>query len=229
MVACGAAPGTRRSSTRATSASGPETAATWARISARARSGVSVWSAGAPDNRWAVRSAWTFAWSGIRSSHTTGCRPAAGRKTHKEIRNVVVAHLERTRDAFVAATSGLTAAQLGYAPEPGRWSIADIIALVEIRTLDLVVNTLPLTPAPSDGKVTGAARFTRLDGAIPPREQRRLTAPEPRVPKGTWPGPEASMAGFLDARGKAIEAAAAVGDETLAHVVPHRREYGSDE
>jgi hypothetical protein len=138
---------------------------------------------------------------------------------------VVVAHLERTRDAFVAITRGLTAAQFGFTSEPGRWSIAEIVehvALVELRTLDLVVNKLPLAPPPSEGKVTGLARFTRLDAVIPTREQRRVTAPEALVPKGTWPDPDASMAAFLDARARSVAAAAAVGDETLAHVFPHR-------
>jgi hypothetical protein len=138
---------------------------------------------------------------------------------------VVVAHLERTRDAFVAATRGLTAAQFGFTPEPGRWSIADVVehvALVELRTLDLVLEKLPQAPPPSDGKVTGAARFTRLDTVIPSRDLRRITAPEPLVPKGTWPDPETSLAAFLDARARAVATAAAVGEETLAHVVPHR-------
>jgi hypothetical protein len=138
---------------------------------------------------------------------------------------VVVAHLERTRDAFVAATRGLTASQYGFTPEPGRWSIADIVehvALVELRTLDLLDAKLPQAPPPSDGKVTGAARFARLDTVIPTREQRRLTAPDALVPKGTWPDVEASMAAFLAARARSLAAAAAVDDETLAHVVPHR-------
>jgi hypothetical protein len=114
---------------------------------------------------------------------------------------------------------------LGFAPDSGRWSIADIVehvALVELRTLDLIVNKLPLAPAPSDGKVTGDARFTRLDAVIPTRDQRRITAPEALVPKGTWPDPDAAMAAFLDARAQSLAAAAAVGEDTLAHVVPHR-------
>jgi hypothetical protein len=137
---------------------------------------------------------------------------------------VIVQHLERTRDAFVDAVHGLSDAQHRYAPS-GRWSIADIaehVALAEMRTIDLVARKLPQGPAPSAAKLTGPARFARIDAAIPSRDLRRIEAPEPLVPTGRWPTVEASLAAFLDARRRSLAAAAAVTPEALAHVVPHR-------
>ncbi len=138
---------------------------------------------------------------------------------------MVVQHLERTRDAFVATTRDLSDAQYRFKPGPDAWSIGQIVehvALAELRILDLITNKLPQAPAPSEGKIRGPARFGRLDATMPPREQCRIVAPEPLVPKGTWASPATSLAAFVEARGQAIAAAAAVDADALEHVLPHR-------
>jgi hypothetical protein len=137
---------------------------------------------------------------------------------------VVVEQLERTRDAFVAATRGLSEAQYRYTATPEAWSIGEIVehvALAERRMVDLI-GKLPQAPPPSDAKTRGAARFARLDGIIPTRAQRRIVAPEPLVPTGTWPDPPAALAAFVDARAQTIAAVTTVDAETLEHVLPHR-------
>jgi len=138
---------------------------------------------------------------------------------------VVVEHLERTRDAFVAAVDGLSEAQYRFRPRPDGWSIGDIVehvALAEQRIVDLVVNSLPQAPAPTGDKTRGPARFTRLDATIPTRAQHRIVAPPVLVPKGTWTSPAHSLAAFVEARRRGIAAAAAVHAEALEHVLPHR-------
>jgi hypothetical protein len=138
---------------------------------------------------------------------------------------VVVQHLERTRDAFVATTRDLSDAQYRFKPGPDAWSIGQIVehvALAELRILDLMITKLPQAPAPSDAKLRGAARFARLDTTLPTREQRRIVAAEPLVPKGTWASPATSLAAFVEARGQSIAAAAAVDAGALEHVLPHR-------
>ncbi|MEO5822344.1 MAG: DinB family protein [Vicinamibacteraceae bacterium] len=137
---------------------------------------------------------------------------------------MVVQHLERTRDAFVAATQPLTDAQFRFTPAADGWSIGQIVehvALAELRILD-VIDKLPQAPAPSADKTRGAARFARLEGGLPSRQQRRIVAPESLVPKGTWDSPATSLAAFVDARGRTIAAAAAIEADALEHVLPHR-------
>jgi hypothetical protein len=138
---------------------------------------------------------------------------------------VVVSRLEHTRDAFVAATDGLSDAQYRFKPGPDGWSIGQIVehvALAELRILDLMTTKLPQAPAPSGDKIRGPARFARLDATVPSREQRRIVAPEPLVPRGTWASPATSLAAFVEARSQAIAAAAAVDADALEHVLPHR-------
>ena len=138
---------------------------------------------------------------------------------------MVVAHLERTRDGFVAATRDLSEAQYQFKPDPDGWSIGQIVehvALAELRLLDLLTVKLPHAPPPSAGKTRGPARFARLDIVVPGRDERRIVAPEILMPKGTWASPEVSLAAFVEARDQTIAAAAAAGPEALEHVLPHR-------
>lgn len=138
---------------------------------------------------------------------------------------MVVEHLRRTRDAFVAATHELSAAQYQFKPGTDCWSIGQVVehvALAELRLLDLVTAKLPQAPAPSEGKTRGPARFARLDTVVPSRTERRIVAPDMLVPKGTWASPEVSLAAFVEARNQTIAAAAAAGPEALEHVLPHR-------
>ncbi len=137
---------------------------------------------------------------------------------------MLVQHLERTRDAFVAQTDGLSAAQYRFASSADGWSIAQIVehvALAELRILE-VIGQLPQAPAPSEAKTRGDARFARLDATVPTRDQRRIVAPGPLVPRGTWASPATSLTAFVDARAQTIDAAAAVDAEALEHVLPHR-------
>jgi hypothetical protein len=138
---------------------------------------------------------------------------------------VVVQTLQRTRDAFVAATHELSKAQYHFKPDPDSWSIGQIVehvALAELQLLDLVTTKLPQAPAPSVGKPRGPARFARLDAIVPSRDQRRIVAPEMLVPKGTWASPEVSLAAFVEARDQTIAATAAADPAALEHVLPHR-------
>ena len=150
-----------------------------------------------------------------------------GVRSHRadDARMRVVETLQRTRDAFVAATHELSEAQYQFKPAPDSWSIGQIVehvALSELRLLDLVTAKLPHAPAPSAGKSRGLARFARLDAIVPSRDQRRIVAPEMLVPKGTWASPEVSLAAFVEARDQTIAAAAAAGPDALEHVLPHR-------
>lgn len=137
---------------------------------------------------------------------------------------MLVEHLTRTRDGFVRAAGGLSEAQCRFTPGEG-WSIAEIVehvALVERRIVDQMETKMPDGPAPTGEKLSGPARFARLDGLVPTREQRRLAAPDTFRPAGTWPSVAAGLGAFTDARDRAIALAAAAGPDVVTRVLVSR-------
>lgn len=138
---------------------------------------------------------------------------------------MLVEHLIRTRDAFVRAAAGITEAQARYRASAEAWSILEIVehvALVERRIVEQMATKMPDGPAPTGEKLSGPARFARLDGIIPSREQRRLSAPETFRPTGAFPDIAAALAAFVDARERGIAMAAAAGPDVTARVLVSR-------
>jgi hypothetical protein len=138
---------------------------------------------------------------------------------------VLVEHLTRTRDGFVRATEELSESQTRFTPGEGGWSILEIVehvALVERRIVDQMETKMPEAPAPTGERPVGQARFARLDGMVPTREQRRLTAPDTFRPNGTWPTVAAGLAAFVEARARGIALAASAGPEVVARVLVSR-------
>jgi hypothetical protein len=136
---------------------------------------------------------------------------------------MVVEHLERTRDAFVAATAGLSDTQYRFKPGPDAWSIAEIVehvAIAEGRILDYLA-TMPQAAAPTAEPRSGPERFTRLTALIPTRQQRRIEAPSPLRPTGAA-APAASLAAFVATRARAIAVAQAAPPDVCARVLLHR-------
>ena len=95
---------------------------------------------------------------------------------------MVVEHLERTRDAFVTATDGLSEAQYQFKPDPDAWSIAEIVehvAIAEGRILDYLA-TMPQAAAPTGEPRSGPAGLTRHTSA-PVLASSATTSPAPLV------------------------------------------------
>jgi hypothetical protein len=137
---------------------------------------------------------------------------------------MVAEHLERTRDAFVAATDGLSEAQYRFTTGDGAWSIGEIVehvAIVERRILDML-GKMPAAAAPTAGKRVGPERFARLTALVPTRDQRRIEAPTPLRPTGSFASAAAALAAFLDVRGESIAAAQAAPPDVCDRVLPHR-------
>jgi hypothetical protein len=138
---------------------------------------------------------------------------------------VLIDHLEQTRDAFLRLTDGLTDAQARFRPAEAAWSIAEIVehvALVERRIVEQMETKMPGGPAPTGDRPIGPARFARLEAMVPPREQRRLDAPEVFRPVGTWPSLAAALEAFGDARRRGIALAAAAGPDVASRVLVSR-------
>jgi hypothetical protein len=132
--------------------------------------------------------------------------------------------LERTRDAFVGATAGLTEAQYRFKLDDTAWSIAEIVehvAIAERRILDFL-STMPDAAAPSGQRRQGSERFARLTALIPTRQQRRIEAPSILRPTGAFESVGAALAAFVDGRRRAVAAAQSAPPDVCDRVLPHR-------
>src|SRR3954467_2017707 len=75
---------------------------------------------------------------------------AFGQELTKADRERGVAYLEKTRDGVVAATKGLSEAQMKFKPAPDRWSVAETlehIALAEGFIFGNVTDKVMKAPA----------------------------------------------------------------------------------
>ncbi len=120
-------------------------------------------------------------------------------------REKAVQYLEQTRDGVIAATKGLSEAQMKFKPGPDRWSVAETlehIALAEDYLLGNVTQKIMKAPAGPADRDTGKLDALILS-AVPDRSTKRQ-APGPLVPSGRWT-PAETLAHFEQSRAKTIE------------------------
>jgi hypothetical protein len=114
-------------------------------------------------------------------------------------------YLQQTRDGVVAATKGLSAAQMKFKAAPDRWSVADTlehIALAEDFIFQSVTDKIMKAPAgPAD---RDTAKIDAMILAMLPDRSQKRQAPGPLVPTGRWTPAEA-LDHFLASRAKTIE------------------------
>jgi len=119
-------------------------------------------------------------------------------------RDRAVQYLEQTRDGVVAATKGLSEAQLKYKSAPDRWSVADTlehIAVSEDFLLANVKNNVMKAPAGPADRDTAKIDASVL--AVIPDRSRKAQAPPELVPKGRWT-PSEALDHFLKSRAETI-------------------------
>src|SRR5437763_10276235 len=130
---------------------------------------------------------------------------AFGQELTKADRERGVKYLEQTRDGVIAATKGLSEAQMKFKAAPDRWSVAETlehIALAEDFLFENVTQKIMKAPAGPPDRDT-----TKMDAmilaALPDRSQKRQ-APGPLVPSGRWT-PAETLAHFEQSRAKTIK------------------------
>lgn len=115
-----------------------------------------------------------------------------------------VKYFEQTRDGVVAATKGLSPAQLNFKPAPDRWSIAEVlehIALAEDFIFQNITTKIMQAPAgPADRDI---AKLDAMVVAMVSDRSHKAHAPEPLVPTGRWT-PSETLDHFLASRAKTI-------------------------
>jgi DinB family protein len=123
----------------------------------------------------------------------------------KEDRDQGIKYLEKTRDGVLAATQGLSEAQLNFKSAPDRWSVAEVtehISAAEdllMKRLQDEVMKAPARTGPDDIK----AIDTLVLQAVPDRSHKRQ-APEPLKPTNRFGSPKDSLKHFSESRAKTI-------------------------
>lgn len=114
-------------------------------------------------------------------------------------------YLKKTSDAFLAATAGLSEAQLKFKSDPTRWSVAECaehITASEGFLFGMVEEKVMKAPARTE-----AVNVKEIDDfvlqAIPDRS-KKATAPEPLVPTNRFGSVADTLKQFKDSRAKTV-------------------------
>ena len=116
-----------------------------------------------------------------------------------------VRYLEQTRDAVVAATKGLSEAQMKFKAGPDRWSVAETlehIATAEDYIFQGIANQFMKSPAGAADRDT--AKLDAMVLALVPDRSHKAEAPAPLVPKSQM-APSETLDLFLKRRARTIQ------------------------
>jgi len=108
-----------------------------------------------------------------------------------------IKYLEQTRDAIVADTKNLTAAQWNFKAAPDKWSVAltlEHIALAEDNLYQLVTDKVMKSPAGAPDRDM-AKMDAQVLAMVPDRSTKRQAPPD-LVPTGRW-APAETLDHFL--------------------------------
>ncbi|HET7205818.1 MAG TPA: DinB family protein [Terriglobales bacterium] len=135
-----------------------------------------------------------------------------------EDRDRGIQYLEQTRDGVVAATKGLSDAQMKFKPAPDRWSVAETLEHIALAEDFIFQNTREkIMKAPAGAADRDTAKIDKLVLSTLPDRSHKAKAPEPLVPTGRWT-PAETLDHFLKSRANTIEFLKTTPD-LRAHVV----------
>jgi hypothetical protein len=113
-------------------------------------------------------------------------------------------YLEQTRDGVVAATKGLSEAQLKFKPAPDRWSVAEVLEHITVVEGAIYQNvTERIMKAPAGAADRDTAKIDAQVLAMVPDRSHKVKAPEQFVPTGRWPATD-TLDQFLKTRSQTI-------------------------
>jgi len=129
---------------------------------------------------------------------------AFGQELTKADRERGVKYLEQTRDGVVAATKGLSEAQMKFKAAPDRWSVAETLEHIALAEDFLLQNvTEKIMKAPPGAANRDTAKTDAMVLAMIPDRSHKAQAPPPLVPTGRWT-PAETLDNFLKSRAKTI-------------------------
>ena len=120
-------------------------------------------------------------------------------------RDKAAQYLQQTRDGVVAATKGLSEAQMKFKSAPDRWSVAEVLEHIALAEDFLLQNvTDKIMKAPAGAADRDIAKIDAMVIAMIPDRSHKAQAPQPLVPTGRWT-PAETLDHFLKSRAKTIE------------------------
>jgi uncharacterized damage-inducible protein DinB len=138
--------------------------------------------------------------------------------THAE-RSFAVKQLDQSRTRLLQVLDGLSADQLLYRPEPGRWSIAENVehlVVVEKRLVDAISKLLNEPADLSKTCSMSDAEVVWRIGTVVDRVQ----SPDRALPTLRWPA-ETLLHEFETARQHTREFTSTTGGDLRHHFIPH--------
>ncbi len=138
-------------------------------------------------------------------------------------RDKAVAEFEGSRQAFMDATKGLSAAQWNFKAAPERWSVsecAEHIALSEGFLFGLVTEQIAKSPAAPEKRESVKGKEEMVMKMIQDRTHK-ATAPEPLDPRKRPMAAEESVKQFLETRAKTINYIKTTKDDLRDHFQDH--------
>jgi hypothetical protein len=116
-----------------------------------------------------------------------------------------LAQLNRTRNAVIDATKGLSEAQWKFKPAPGRWSVAEVVEHIALTEDLLLKNTSEkVMQAPAGQPDRDYKTIDKLVVSVIADRTNKVQAPEPLLPVSRWT-PQQALDQFLKARVRTIE------------------------
>ena len=136
-------------------------------------------------------------------------------------RQQVIDHLGTSRIGLLNSVGSLTHPQWNFRAAADQWSPSEIVehvVLVESRILRTIQKMLTRPPEPERTALLAEKDALILD--LPDRKTR-FPAPEPVVPKGTWPDPVELIAEFERTRQNTLEFATQTDGDLRCRAFPH--------
>ena len=138
-------------------------------------------------------------------------------------REIALASLQATHDAFLNSIAGLSEKQWKFKPAPDRWSVAEVsehIAVSESSIFGLVQKQIMTSPAAPEKRAEVAGKDATVLKMVPDRSHK-AQAPEFLKPTNRW-ATEADVAkAFEDSRKTTMDYVRTTNDDLRDHFGPH--------
>lgn len=128
------------------------------------------------------------------------CTVAFGQTLTQADKEKAAKYLDETRDGVVAATKGLSEAQMKFKPAPDRWSVAETLEHITLAEDFLLLNAKDkIMKAPAGAADRDTAKIDAMVLAMVPDRTQKRQAPGPLVPTNRWT-PAETLDHFLKSR-----------------------------
>jgi uncharacterized damage-inducible protein DinB len=132
------------------------------------------------------------------------CSVAFGQTLTQTDKEKAATYLDETRDGLVAATKGLSEAQMKFKPAPDRWSVAETLEhIVPVEDSFLQNLTDKVMQSPPGAADIDTAKIDAMVKAMVPDRSHKAQASPPVTPTGRWT-PADTLDRFLKTRAQTI-------------------------